>query len=65
MDGFVEFSEIKEAFQRAVRETKGAVAVPTDAELRAMVAEVASVGGQITFDDFAAIMEVIVPTKVA
>lgn len=63
MDGFLEVGELKDMFARASKETGGKVAVPSEAELKAMIAEVATDGAKVSFDDFLAVMEAIIPTK--
>lgn len=63
MDGFVEVGELKDMFARASKETGGKVPMPSEAELKAMVAEVASDGNKISFDDFLGVMEALIPTR--
>lgn len=58
MDGFVDVDELRQLFIKAKNDTNGAVAIPSDALLKQMIAEGSSDGGpQMSFDDFVALLE--------
>jgi Ca2+-binding EF-hand superfamily protein len=57
MDGFVDKDELKALFVKANIDTRGAIEVPSDALLKQMIAEAGIEGDQMSFDDFAALME--------
>lgn len=57
MNGFIEFAEIKALYARAVAESGGRTAMPSDAELKQMLAEVAADGAAVSFDDFTALTD--------
>ena len=53
MDGLVNAAELKAYFQKASKETNGVVAVPSDADIAAMISEVdTDADGAIDFQDF-------------